>query len=403
VDALLQDIIGLLVRLGPWIVFAVTAAETAFFLGLLIPAEATVLVAAFMADVGYFEVEDVLLATLLGGFVGDQVGYALGRMYGSRAAVRDGLLGRMWRRHEARATLLFRQRSILAVTLARFISFVRTLMPWFAGMTGMHYGRFLFYDTLGVLGWGIGSVTAGYLAGRSWQAMASALGTARAVIVLLIAGLGAFFAVRAHRRTRALVRIALTGNIASGKSAVAEVWAENGAVIIDADELARRVVEPGTPGLAAVVRRFGSDVLAADGTLDRARLRAVVFEDEESRRALESIVHPLIEELRRQEERRAALAGHRVVVHAIPLLFETGLDSRYNRIVLVDAPEAVRRQRLVERRGLEPAEADRMIAAQLPAEAKRARARYIIENAGDLEQLQRESERVWAEIEAAGG
>jgi dephospho-CoA kinase len=403
VDALLHDIIELLVQVGPWIVLAATATETAIFLGLLVPAEATVLVAAFMADLGYFEIEDVLLATLVGGFIGDQVGYALGRFGGRSAAARVGRLGRGWRRHEARVTLLFRQRSLLAVTVARFVSFVRTLMPWFAGMTGMSYPRFLVYDFLGVAGWGVASVSAGYLAGRSWQAMASALGTASAIIVVALAAGAGYYAVRSRRRLRAVVRIALTGNIASGKSAVAEVWRENGAAIIDADELARAAVEPGSSGLRQVIRAFGRDVLDADGALDRGALRRRVFGSEAERRTLEAIVHPEVELLRQAAERQAIESGSRVIVHVIPLLFETGMEDRFDAVVVVDAPVAVRHERLVRMRGLAGDEAAAMIRAQLPAPAKRARADYVIDNDADLAELTQRAEQVWAEVLERGG
>jgi dephospho-CoA kinase len=398
VESLLQDIIALLVRAGPLIVLLVTAAETAFFLGLLIPAEATVLVAAFMADAGYFKIEHVLLATLAGGFIGDQLGYVLGRTTGRRAAVREGRLGRLWRRHEARATLLFQKRSILAVTLARFISFVRTLMPWFAGMTRMPYGRFLLYDLLGVTGWGVASVAAGFLAGRSWHVLASALGTASTVIILLIAlGMGAL-ALRARRRMRSLVRVALTGNVASGKSAVADVWRRAGAVVVDADDLARDAVAPGTQALRRIEQQFGRAVLDPAGHLDRAALRQVVFADEPRRRELEAIVHPEVERLRQEQERKAVAAGARLVVHAIPLLFETEMDDRFDVIVLVDAAESVRRERIVSTRGLSPVEADAMMAAQMPAERKRGRAHFVIDNNGNLAELEDVAEQVWAQI-----
>lgn len=402
-DALLHDIIQLLIDVGPWIVFLVAAAETAMFVGLLVPAEATVLVAAFMADVGYFDVRHVLAATLAGGFLGDQIGYALGRFSGHRVAAHQGRLGRMWRRHEARATLLFQRRSIFAVTLARFISFVRTLMPWFAGMTRMSYPRFLVYDIIGVAGWGVASVTAGMLAGRSWQALAGVLGTVSALVVAVIIATIAVLGVRARRRSRALVRVALTGNIASGKSAVADVWRRNGAVIIDADDLARAAVQPGTTGLRRVARRFGSGVLDASGGLDRDAMRREVFGSERKRKALEAILHPEIRRLRNQEEQRLVERRERLVVHAIPLLFETGLDVEFDVIVLVDAPEAVRLERLVDRRGLDPAEASAMIAAQLPAADKRGRATYVIDNDAGLDALAERAEQVWAEIRAQAG
>jgi dephospho-CoA kinase len=399
VDAFLHDIIQLLLRAGPWIVFFVTAAETAIFLGLLVPAEATVLVAAFLANAGYFDVKHVLLATLAGGLLGDHVGYLLGRASGRGAAAQDGRLGRLWRRHEARATLLFRQRSLLAVTLARFISFVRTLMPWLAGMTGMSYPRFLMYDLLGVTGWGVASVTAGYLAGRSWHVLANALGTLSTIIVLVILGVLVFVGVRAHRRRRAMLRVALTGNIASGKSAVTGLWRARDGIVIDADELARLAVEPGTTGLRDVVRTFGRQVLDADGRLDRDLLRQLVFADSRKRRALEAIVHPEVERLRQQAELRALRSGHRLIVHSIPLLFETGMDDRFDVIVLVDAPVDVRQERIVNTRGLTAAEAEAMIAAQMPSEEKRARSHYVIDNDAGLEELAARADQVWAELQ----
>jgi dephospho-CoA kinase len=401
VEALLHDIIGLLLSAGPWIVFFVTAAETSFFLGLLLPAEATVLVAAFMANLGYFDVGDVLLATLAGGFLGDQAGYMLGRFGGRRAAARGGRLGRLWLRHEARATLLFRQRSLLAVTMARFISFVRTLMPWFAGMSGMSYPRFLVYDTLGVLGWGIGSVAAGYMAGQSWHLLAGMLGTASTVIVLLLASAAVYLGMRARRIMRGVLRVALTGNVASGKSAVAEVWRGCGATVIDADDLARAAVEPGTSGLREVVRVFGTQVLDESGRLDRAVMRRIVFADEKKRRQLEAIVHPEVERLRRQAEQAAVQAGARIVVHAIPLLFEKHLETGFHIIVLVDAPAELRRSRMVANRGLDAAEADRIIAAQLPASEKRQRSTHVIENDGTLAELKERAEQTWARIASA--
>jgi dephospho-CoA kinase len=205
---------------------------------------------------------------------------------------------------------------------------------------------------------------------------------------------------RARRRVRSLVRVALTGNIASGKSAVSGIWEEQGAAVIDADELARRAVEPGTRGLAQVLRRFGDSVRAPDGSLDRAALRAIVFADEASRRALEAIVHPEVELLRQQEERRIALTNGRIIVHSIPLLFETGLDDRFDVIVLVDAPEHVRLQRIVETRGVERSEAESMIAAQMPAAEKRRKSHHVIENEGTVDDLRARALEVWSEIQA---
>lgn len=179
-----ERLVALLIDAGPWLVFAVTASETAIFIGLLVPAEATVLLAAFLADRGIFRIEHILLATLAGGFIGDQIGYMLGRFSGRRVSGK-GRLAHLWRRYERAAGTLFRRRSILAISFARFVSFVRTLMPWFAGMSRIPYPRFFFYDLLGVLGWGVGSVALGYLAGESWHLVAEWLGTASAALILV--------------------------------------------------------------------------------------------------------------------------------------------------------------------------------------------------------------------------
>lgn len=391
-----QDILALLQRLGPWVIFFVAASETAFFIGLLIPAEATVLVAGFLADQGYFELSHVLLATIAGGFVGDQLGYALGRFGGHRVAASGGRLGRLWRRHERAASALFQRRSILAVSVARFISFVRTLMPWFAGMGRMPYPRYVLFDLIGVTGWGVASVMAGYAAGRSWDVVAGAFGAVSAVLVaILLVVLYVWF--RRQRRAR-LYRIALTGNIASGKSAVGRVWQRLGAQVIDADELAREAVAPETTGLAAVRAHFGDDVLHPDGELDRGALRRVVFADPAARRALEDIVHPEVERLRAAREQAAVEAGARVVVHMIPLLFEVGAEDQFDAVVLVDAPAEQRRARIVQDRGLSPAEAEAMIAAQEPAQEKREHATFVIDNDGTLAELERAAEETWQNL-----
>ena len=200
-------------------------------------------------------------------------------------------------------------------------------------------------------------------------------------------------------RKSVLLRIAVTGNIASGKSAVTDAWQQEGAIVVDADELARRAVEPGSAVLDKVVARFGRDVLRPDGTLDRAGVRRLVFEDEARRRDLEAILHPEIERLRQIEEERARRNGARVIVHAIPLLFEVGLDDAFDIIVVVDAPAAARRQRLMELRGLSPDEADAMIRAQMSAAEKRRRAHHVIENTGTLEDLRARAREVWRKLQ----
>jgi dephospho-CoA kinase len=196
-----------------------------------------------------------------------------------------------------------------------------------------------------------------------------------------------------------MLRVGLTGNIASGKSAVAEIWRRLGVPIIDADDLSRRVVEPGSEALARVVERFGSGVLDPDGALDRAALRRRVFDDAGERAALERILHPEIARLRRDEEKQLAREGARVIVHVVPLLFETGLEAELDLVVLVDAREPLRLRRIVETRGLSEEEAQRMIAAQTPAEGKRVRAALVIDNNGTLAELERNALEAWRVIE----
>lgn len=195
--------------------------------------------------------------------------------------------------------------------------------------------------------------------------------------------------------------VGLTGNIASGKSAVAARLAARGAPIVDADLLAREAVAVGSPALAAIARRFGDSILAADGSLDRAALRRVVFNDAAAREALNAIVHPEVARLREREVERLRAAGAPLAICDIPLLFETGLDAEMDRIVLVDAPVALRRERLIRDRGLSAADADAMIAAQMPPEQKRARAHYVIENDGSFDALDAQVDAVWAALCAA--
>ena len=193
--------------------------------------------------------------------------------------------------------------------------------------------------------------------------------------------------------------IALTGNIASGKSAVAELLERKGATIIDADELSREAVTPGSPALDAIVARWGRGVLSEDGTLDRAALRKTVFDNRSDLDALNEIVHPEVMRRRESEVEAARMRGDRIVVAVIPLLFERHLADDFDYIVLVDAPRDVRLERIVRDRGLEEAEAMDMIASQMPAELKRARADWVIENAGSKKDLEREVDKLWDEIE----
>jgi dephospho-CoA kinase len=194
-----------------------------------------------------------------------------------------------------------------------------------------------------------------------------------------------------------LKRVGLTGNIASGKSSVAEVWRSLGAHVIDADGLARQAIEPGTPGFEAVVSAFGPAVIQG-GRIDRPALRRIVFADSTQRRTLESIVHPEVARLRRDAERELEAAGAALVVNDIPLLFETGMQNDFDAVVLVDAPEDTRVERMVSTRGLSEEAARQMVAAQMPAAQKRAHATYVIDNDASLEALQSRARVVWAQL-----
>ena len=181
-----------------------------------------------------------------------------------------------------------------------------------------------------------------------------------------------------------IARIALTGGIASGKSTVAKLFAALGAKLIDTDQVAREVVAPGSPALAAIGRRFGADIIDGLGQLDRARLRRVVFEDAAARRDLEAIMHPAI---RTETLRQCREAGGPYHLVAIPLLVETDGAAEYDRVLLVDATPTTQLARLMLRDGMTHAEATRMIAAQATREARRAVADDIIENDGDVAAL----------------
>src|SRR4051812_45893134 len=195
-----------------------------------------------------------------------------------------------------------------------------------------------------------------------------------------------------------MLLVGLTGNIASGKSTVSQLLSEHGATIIDADVLARRAVERGTKAFDAIVRRWGTSVLAPDGHLDRAALRRVVFGNPKELEALNEIVHPEVERLRTLRIDEARARGDRVVVCDIPLLFEKKMVERFERLVLVDAPRPLRLERLVLDRGLRETEAMDMIAAQMPAELKRARADFVIDNSGTLTALENRVSEIWAAL-----
>ena len=177
-----------------------------------------------------------------------------------------------------------------------------------------------------------------------------------------------------------MVVVGLTGNVAAGKSTVAELWRDAGVPVASADRLARTAVEPGSDALAKIVDLFGTAVLNEDGSLDRAAVRRLVFRDEEALRSLEAIVHPEVRRLRDEwtEDRRAE--GAPLVVWEIPLLFEAGIEAEVDVVIVVDAPPDVRRRRIVETRGMTREEAEAVMAAQQPAEAKRQKADIVLTN-----------------------
>jgi len=179
---------------------------------------------------------------------------------------------------------------------------------------------------------------------------------------------------------------------------VSTMLARHGATIIDADQLAREAVAVGTPGLEAVVDRFGAGMLQADGSLDRAALRRVVFHDAAARDALNAIVHPTVGRLREEALAAARTRGDRVVISDIPLLFEVGLEHAFDGVILVDAPAPVRLERIVQTRGLPRADAQAMIDAQWPSERKRRDAHWVIDNEGDLATLQARVDSLWTTL-----
>jgi len=194
-----------------------------------------------------------------------------------------------------------------------------------------------------------------------------------------------------------VLRVGLTGGIASGKSSVAEQLAARGAVVVDADVLAREVVEPGTPGLAAVVERFGEEVLR-EGRLDRPRLGALVFSDPQARRDLEQIIHPAVRA--RAAELEARAAPDAVVVQVIPLLVETGQAGDFDVLVVVDLPPATQLARLVARNGLDPEQARARVAAQASREERVAVANQVLDNSGTPEELAEQVGQLWSVLAA---
>ena len=215
--------------------------------------------------------------------------------------------------------------------------------------------------------------------------------------------------------------IALTGGIGTGKSTVARLLRARGVTVIDADEAVRAVQAPGTEGLGRLVEAFGTEILDESGALDRARLARVAFADADARRRLEGIVHPLVRDWMAARQQEAEARGEAVVVHDIPLLFESrvpdglappdgaeppGSEERariaraagFDAVLLVYAPEELQVSRLVEQRGMDPADVRARMAAQMPIERKRQLATHVIENTGTLDELKRRFDEVWREL-----
>ncbi|CAM5369944.1 dephospho-CoA kinase [Streptomyces tanashiensis] len=194
-----------------------------------------------------------------------------------------------------------------------------------------------------------------------------------------------------------MLKVGLTGGIGAGKSEVSRLLVSYGAVLIDADRIAREVVEPGTPGLAAVVAAFGDGVLTADGTLDRPRLGSIVFADADRLATLNAIVHPLVGARSAELESHAG-AGD-VVVHDVPLLAENGLAPLYDLVVVVDASPETQLDRLVRLRGMAASEAEARMAAQATRAKRLAVADLVIDNDGPLDALEPQVRKVWDELE----
>ncbi|MFF3611149.1 dephospho-CoA kinase [Streptomyces sp. NPDC002580] len=195
-----------------------------------------------------------------------------------------------------------------------------------------------------------------------------------------------------------MLKVGLTGGIGAGKSEVSRLLVEHGAVLIDADRIAREVVAPGTPGLAAVVDAFGEDVLTPDGSLDRPRLGSIVFADPEKLAALNAIVHPLVGTRSRALE--DAAPEDAVVVHDVPLLAENGLAPLYDLVIVVDARPETQLDRLVRLRGMTEGDARARMAAQAPRDKRLAIADIVIDNDVPLEDLERRVGDVWADLAA---
>ncbi len=194
--------------------------------------------------------------------------------------------------------------------------------------------------------------------------------------------------------------VALTGNIAAGKSTVITLFKGWGAGIVDADQVVRDLQQPGTEVFQQIVKRFGKVILTPEGEIDRPALRKLILEDTGARSDLNAIVHPAVRAQRDALVAAARAAGAKIIVADIPLLFEAADPAEFDAVVLVDAPDAVRLNRLVTMRGLPPEDAERLMAAQQPSVEKRPLSQFVIDNDGDRAQLERRARDVWLALEA---
>ena len=386
---------------GPWLVGGMAMFETALIIGLFLPTEPTLIVATAFALQGHFSFTAVAGAAVLGAALGDSTGFMVGRWGGRRLLRGSGPLARMARRHQDRALDLFDRHAGYSVSLARLVPFVRTLMPLVAGSTSVSYRHFLAFDLLGIAGWASVGLGIAYAAARGWEIGVGSLGVGWATI----AGVGLIVAVLVLKwfllgtpKVESTVSVGLTGNIAAGKSTVSTLWRDVGVPVVSADELARRTVEPGSPGLSAVVDVFGEEILEADGTLNRGALASVVFQDEEARHRLEAIVHPRVRVLRDRWMRERLANEDTICVSEIPLLFEVGLEDDFDATVVVDASEKIRLDRLRETRDLSVERARAVMEAQMDPEIKRERATHVLVNEGDIQALEDQATDVLAHL-----
>lgn len=391
-DALAEELVRLIRSYGPVLLTVLAFLETSFLTGLIVPAGVALLLAAFMAAGGTFPLVSAVGAAVLGAFLGDSAGFWIGRAAGPRMLSHSGIPGRLLKGHRGRLRRLVEAPPWISVSLARVVAFVRTLMPIAAGVGTIRYHRFLAWDALGIAVWAATYTSVGYLAGDSWLRLSRIVGAGWSV--LFFGGLVGVYIMRRVRRRRGvqMMSVGLTGSAASGKSTVLEVWREAGVPVVSADQLAREAVAPGSEGLTEIGRVFGEDVLLPDGGLNRSAMRSTIFGDASARQRLEEILHPRIQVLREAWLDEQEAAGQRMVVSEIPLLFETEIQTQFDRVIVVHAPRDVLVQRLTNERDLDVEDARALLEAQIPSETTLHLADHVIINTGSLDELIRSAE-----------